>query len=524
MQLLRDRLQLHRRAVDVEERRHELAVAVEDVRALGRRRQRRARSEAIGLTADASVCAAGTRSATDAASAVAPSATINAKVTSEAGEFHGCHQDGTRAAPSARLRRRRAPPGPSAGGASRTDRINARTSAIAAASSSPPITTSRAASGERNTKTQRSTRSPVAARHRDRVRGALHPVVREPGREIGLVADRVGLVVDDDERIGRVGVAVHEVDVALEREALDRDGDVGLAPVLAGARGRDARAADRGRARARRWSPRSRARPRPRPARPRGRRGPRRSRGRRSGAPRAPPGRSRCRSDPCSTAAARGRGPPWRPGIVARPRASASRASAVADTKRARRARWRTRRRAPRSTCRDRAAAAPTPARRAGERRRTRARSCAALAPAAASSRATPPSVRRVSSSGSVRVRRGAPTRRGDRGRACTRRRGAAASRGSPSARRSPCAARTRRSARASRASPRSRRSGGKSTCTPPSAPLACGRGARADHDRELRPLAPWIVMIRTASSSVSGSTVSTTRAPSVPCRVAHAR
>ena len=38
------------------------------------------------------------------------------------------------------------------------------------------------------------------------------------------------------------------------------------------------------------------------------------------------------------------------------------------------------------------------------------------------------------------------------------------------------------------------------------------------------RPLAPWIVMMRTASSSVSGSTVSTTRAPSVPCSVAQAR
>ena len=38
------------------------------------------------------------------------------------------------------------------------------------------------------------------------------------------------------------------------------------------------------------------------------------------------------------------------------------------------------------------------------------------------------------------------------------------------------------------------------------------------------RPLAPWIVRMRTASSSVSGSTASTTRAPSVPCSSAHAR
>ena len=38
------------------------------------------------------------------------------------------------------------------------------------------------------------------------------------------------------------------------------------------------------------------------------------------------------------------------------------------------------------------------------------------------------------------------------------------------------------------------------------------------------RPLAPWMVRMRTASSSVSGSTVSTTRAPSLPWRSAQAR
>ena len=36
-------------------------------------------------------------------------------------------------------------------------------------------------------------------RDRDRVRGALHRIVREPRVEAGLVGDRVGLVVDHDE-------------------------------------------------------------------------------------------------------------------------------------------------------------------------------------------------------------------------------------------------------------------------------------------------------------------------------------
>src|SRR4029079_11016017 len=43
----------------------------------------------MGLTAEASVCAAGTMSATDAASAAAPSATINAKVTRNRASFTG---------------------------------------------------------------------------------------------------------------------------------------------------------------------------------------------------------------------------------------------------------------------------------------------------------------------------------------------------------------------------------------------------------------------------------------------------
>ena len=51
---------------------------------------------------------------------------------------------------------------------------------------------------------------------RDRVRRALEPVARDLGVEVGVVAPRVGLVVDDDETVGR---AVDEVDVALERGA-----------------------------------------------------------------------------------------------------------------------------------------------------------------------------------------------------------------------------------------------------------------------------------------------------------------
>ncbi len=38
------------------------------------------------------------------------------------------------------------------------------------------------------------------------------------------------------------------------------------------------------------------------------------------------------------------------------------------------------------------------------------------------------------------------------------------------------------------------------------------------------RPLAAWIVMIRTESTSVSGSTDSATREPSELCAAAHAR
>ena len=129
-----------------------------------------------------------------------------------------------------------------------------------------------------------------------------HPVVE------GCGGHGVGLVVDDDQA---VVVAVEQVDKAFENPVADDGADVGLPPVRA-VRG----APDDFRFRVRRGPTRSRCRrarrrPRRAPARRRRRRGRHRWPGRRSAARRARHGRSRCRTGPCSTAAARGRGRPW---------------------------------------------------------------------------------------------------------------------------------------------------------------------------------------------------------------------
>ena len=123
----------------------------------------------------------------------------------------------------------------------------------------------------------------------------------------------------------------------------------------------------------------------------------------------------------------------------------------------------------------------------------------------------------RAAASGGSRRPFGAGTRRGDRTPGCRRRTAAGSARRAPSARRSVSSSSTPPSRRDARVGSRRRPSVGTRRRR---RRLGCGTVLSPETMviGNSRPLAAWMVMIRTASSSVSGRIASSTRAPSAVC------
>ena len=329
----------------VVQRRHDVAVAVEHVRALRLGLEASRRARAAAWWRPTSVRAGGHEQRDGTRERGRAEHDDQHEIDEEAGGLHGSHQDGTTdpAAPGPRHRLRLTQASASTTG-SNGGRVVAERAPSQRADLGDrgrerrrPRPRPRAPVPERGTRTRsgrRARRWPPRPRSRTPrpAPGSARAAPRARRRR------RPRRSCSRRRRDRRRVVAVDEVDVALEREPLDRHRDVGLAPELRRARGAHGRRS---------------------PSAARTSVGDRRLvaehafgrglRGREVGEPRArrevdrlqharaPRARSRCRTGPCSTAAARDRGPPWRR-RDRRPRPRRPGARARSPTRTARRA------------------------------------------------------------------------------------------------------------------------------------------------------------------------------------------